>query len=109
MDEAQITGSASSYARKYALNVMFAIDDTKDSAATNKHDDKPVSTTVTAAQIKELNAYCVELDDKKNPVWSAVGVQLLKAYKISRVEDLPKAKFSEAIARAKKAAEKSNG
>lgn len=31
MDEAQITGSSSSYARKYALNGLFAIDDTKDS------------------------------------------------------------------------------
>ena len=30
MDEAQITGAASSYARKYALNALFAIDDTKD-------------------------------------------------------------------------------
>lgn len=30
MDEAQITGSTSSYARKYALNGLFLIDDTKD-------------------------------------------------------------------------------
>lgn len=30
MDEAQVTGAASSYARKYALNGLFAIDDTKD-------------------------------------------------------------------------------
>lgn len=30
MDDAQITGAASSYARKYALNGMFNIDDTKD-------------------------------------------------------------------------------
>jgi hypothetical protein len=30
MDPAQITGAASSYARKYALNGLFAIDDTKD-------------------------------------------------------------------------------
>ena len=30
MDEAQITGAASSYARKYALNGLFAIDDGKD-------------------------------------------------------------------------------
>lgn len=30
MDESQITGSASSYARKYALNGLFCIDDTKD-------------------------------------------------------------------------------
>ncbi len=42
MDQAQITGSASSYARKYALNGLFAIDDTKDPDATNKHGkDKP--------------------------------------------------------------------
>lgn len=38
MDDAQITGSASSYARKYALNGLFAIDDTKDPDATNKHE-----------------------------------------------------------------------
>lgn len=37
MDASQITGSCSSYARKYALNAMFAIDDTKDADATNKH------------------------------------------------------------------------
>ena len=30
MDESQITGTASSYARKYCLNGLFAIDDTKD-------------------------------------------------------------------------------
>ena len=40
MDEAQITGSASSYARKYALNGMFLIDDTKDPDATNDHGQK---------------------------------------------------------------------
>lgn len=41
MSESQITGASSSYARKYALNGMFAIDDTKDSDATNegKEDD----------------------------------------------------------------------
>lgn len=37
MDASQITGAASSYARKYALNGLFAIDDTKDSDATNTH------------------------------------------------------------------------
>lgn len=30
MDDAQVTGSASSYARKYALNGLFLLDDTKD-------------------------------------------------------------------------------
>lgn len=37
MDGSQITGASSSYARKYALNGLFAIDDTKDSDFTNKH------------------------------------------------------------------------
>ena len=37
MDPSQITGAASSYARKYALNGLFAIDDTQDSDATNSH------------------------------------------------------------------------
>lgn len=37
-DEAQITGAASSYARKYALNGLFCIDDVKDPDATNKGD-----------------------------------------------------------------------
>ena len=43
MDLAQVTGSVSSYARKYALNGLFAIDDNKDSDATNTHgkDIKP--------------------------------------------------------------------
>lgn len=37
MDGSQVTGASSSYARKYALNGMFAIDDTKDSDSTNTH------------------------------------------------------------------------
>lgn len=37
---AQITGATSSYARKYALNGLFLIDDVKDADATNTHDKK---------------------------------------------------------------------
>lgn len=41
MDESQITGAASSYARKYALNGLFCIDDTKDAdTMDNRTDDK---------------------------------------------------------------------
>jgi hypothetical protein len=40
MDAAQISGACSSYARKYALNGLFAIDDTKDADATNDHKDE---------------------------------------------------------------------
>lgn len=63
-DQSQITGSASSYARKYALNGLFAIDDTKDSDATNNGSDekkgtkKPIETkgnTTTIEDKKQLS------------------------------------------------------
>lgn len=46
MDLSQVSGSTSSYARKYALNGLFAIDDTKDADFTNKHgkEDAPDKT-----------------------------------------------------------------
>ena len=43
MDIAQCFGASSSYARKYALNGMFLIDDTKDADATNTHGKKTAS------------------------------------------------------------------
>lgn len=45
MDASQVTGATSSYARKYALNGMFLIDDTKDSDATNTHGNETTTTT----------------------------------------------------------------
>jgi hypothetical protein len=43
MDEAQITGAASSYARKYALNGLFLIDDTKDADFINTHGKEEIT------------------------------------------------------------------
>jgi hypothetical protein len=40
MDDSQLTGAASSYARKYALNGLFAIDDTKDADSLNKGNEE---------------------------------------------------------------------
>lgn len=40
MDGSQVTGASSSYARKYALNGLFLIDDTKDSDFTNDNQVK---------------------------------------------------------------------
>lgn len=40
MDASQLTGAASSYARKYALNGLFAIDDAKDADSTNNGNEK---------------------------------------------------------------------
>ena len=60
-DLAQLSGATSSYARKYALNGLFAIDDNKDSDATNTHskDIKPNMAPVSGlseAQLKRLLA-----------------------------------------------------
>ena len=57
MDLAQVTGSVSSYARKYALNGLFAIDDNKDSDATNTHnkDIKPNMTPVSGLSEAQIN------------------------------------------------------
>ena len=61
MSSAQVTGSVSSYARKYSMNALFAIDDNKDADSTNTHnkDIKPNMTPVSGlsdAQIKRLLA-----------------------------------------------------
>ena len=45
MDGSQVTGASSSYARKYCLNGLFLIDDTKDSDFTNTHGKETSSNT----------------------------------------------------------------
>lgn len=50
MDESQITGTASSYARKYALNGLFCIDDTKDA---DTMDNRTADADVKLARIKQ--------------------------------------------------------
>lgn len=46
MDGSQVTGASSSYARKYALNGMFAIDDTKDADTKSPEDNTTPKSTV---------------------------------------------------------------
>lgn len=68
MDGSQITGASSSYARKYALNGLFAIDDNKDSDSTNKHDSKDdaISIKIKKAKTeKELGEIYAELEESQ--------------------------------------------
>ena len=53
MDGSQVTGAASSYARKYALNGLFCIDDGKDSDSTNTHGKYVPPERVTAPPVKD--------------------------------------------------------
>ena len=66
MDIAQSFGSSSSYARKYALNGLFLIDDTKDSDATNTH-----GKTATNA-VNEALAWLPDSGDKFDNAKSAL-------------------------------------
>ena len=50
MDVAQCYGASSSYARKYALNGLFLIDDTKDADATNNHSKAPENASTSVLQ-----------------------------------------------------------
>ena len=72
MDGSQITGASSSYARKYALNGLFLIDDTRDSDATNdtvreekKAEKKEAPKMITDEQKKEISEL---FDDNLMPV-----------------------------------------
>ena len=80
MDSSQVTGATSSYARKYALNGLFAIDDTKDadSEEYKTEDDKRGNAkatiqSITKAQVKEIKDLAEvkrikisDLEDKKS-------------------------------------------
>jgi hypothetical protein len=76
MDDSQITGTASSYARKYALNGLFAIDDTKD-ADTDEHEQ--TKRNAPAVQAKEPRVPHVEqLVKQKDAMDGSGNLEMLK-------------------------------
>lgn len=101
MDESQITGTASSYARKYCLNGLFLIDDTKDADTDEyrnqqqKADDEKknqkmkeeadvkLSTTQVTAMLARLENYKVDIPG------------LLKMYGLSCIEDMTVSQMAE--------------
>lgn len=85
MKAAQITGSASSFARKYALNGLFLIDDVKDADSTNTHgksDEKKKDLLPKTADLPWLNVGTQEYKtavDNKTPI-----EDLRKQFRISK-------------------------
>ena len=77
MDESQITGTASSYARKYALNGLFAIDDTKDADSLNTSKDYTEKTHNAPNRAKNT----------PNSTISAKPLDLLKDYENALSQD----------------------
>ncbi len=95
MDAAQITGSVSSYARKYALNGLFAIDDTKDSdtnenykqtknTQANKQGNNPQGVNIS----KVRNEIAQTLKAKNYDFNKFVGY-LKQNYGVEKIEELP--------------------
>ena len=78
MDIAQCFGASSSYARKYALNGMFLIDDTKDPDATNDHGRSSAAVSPAPALLPltaEIKAKMISAvaEGKRDAVESALG------------------------------------
>ena len=65
MDDSQITGSASSYARKYALNGLFCIDDTKDADTMDNSKQEPTQDDM--SWVKAINEGHAKLEDLNDP------------------------------------------
>ena len=79
MDEAQITGAASSYARKYALNGLFMIDDTKDAdSADNSASTKPTPSSADLEWIAAIKADPSAIDQIIEPVYKALIKEFMK-------------------------------
>lgn len=94
MSSSQITGSASSYARKYALNGMFAIDDTKDADNWNKHgkEAKEEPKEITPATMEELSKLQSLLSDEDKKL-------ALKHYKVKSLNEIDQSDIRKMIAR----------
>lgn len=106
MDGSQITGTSSSYARKYALNGLLLIDDTKDADTDEftkennkgKEKEEPKEKKITAGQLKVLSK--IYKGDNL--------VKLLKLNKIDNLEDMSMEKANEIILKLKKKGEEKN-
>lgn len=93
LTEPMLTGSASSYARKYALNGLFALDDAKDpddNIEPNKEDPKEKTTPKPSPK---------QLEIIKNYLNNTNSWEKLWDYGVDRLEDLSKDQASEMVAK----------
>jgi len=90
MDSSQITGATSSYARKYCLSGLFAIDDTKDADSLNNNQSQEISTS----QQKKLNDLISQINHFDPGRDAATG--LIKYLKVPSLKAIPQDKFLQA-------------
>lgn len=88
MDESQITGATSSYARKYALNGLLKIDDGKDPDVTNTHDKatayQPTVSKQPEPQPQPVQQAAIGATDKPSPKQVALLDKLYKWGKVPK-------------------------
>ena len=98
MDGAQITGTASSYARKYALNGLFCIDDTKDPDSDEYHNQTAAypqrDTNAAAARLaaraecqRAVKSYCQKTNADEADAWKLIADTIGKPSKDFTADD----------------------
>ena len=93
MDGSQVTGASSSYARKYALNGLFCIDDQKDSDATNKHGkDAPAPEKKIYATPKQLEIIKGYKEETQTGILKSYNITVLEELKLQDATDIIKRK-----------------
>lgn len=100
MDDSQITGTASSYARKYALNGLFLLDDTKDAdtdeykqQADAKAEAEEDAKKTAELENMKISAVKVEVLRKKCADAGVEESKILTLYKVSDFSELTEKKF----------------
>ena len=101
MDDSQITGTASSYARKYALNGLFCIDDTKDADTNEFKEQQDKVIKQDKEQILEENIDELVTEQQAKTIYAImrqkgldVEKQLLTNYSITNTKDLTKRQYA---------------
>lgn len=97
MDASQITGSTSSYARKYALNGLFCIDDTNDADCLSPNNKNMKSVTNNtdselASIKKEIITICTKLGGTKNEELMTTLKEFVSSGNPNALKDIEKAK-----------------
>ena len=87
MDDSQITGTASSYARKYALNGLFAIDDTKDADSNEVKGIADQAKTIDLATQREYHHRCHSLSMSPEKFCEAMGIEKIANLEVSRMPE----------------------
>lgn len=78
MDDSQVTGSTSSYARKYSLNGLFCIDDTKDSDFTNTHGKDGLDGKITTQMLIDIAAKKGYTEDQLKKKYKVTDIKYIK-------------------------------